>query len=139
MEHDNNDELRARFTAFIKTVARNARIDYIRMNTPKFDCLPLEEWGNRPSIEFEDLYDSLRGHSADSFQFEEEELTQALNHLPLMRRRVLELLFIKEMAPVEIADAFHCSVQHIYNQKSAALKQLKTALNLMDGAYHAVP
>ena len=38
------------------------------------------------------------------------------------------MLFVEEKMPYEIARELNCSVQHVYNQKSLALKKLRLAL-----------
>ena len=47
------------------------------------------------------------------------------------KQRVLNMLFVKDMKPEEIAEELHCTVQHVYNQRSLAVKALKK--QLMDG------
>jgi sigma-70, region 4 len=68
------------------------------------------------------------GVSPDSFDFEEQRLAEAFRELPLMRRRILEMLFVEELTPSEIAAKLHCSVQHVYNQRSLAIKRLRERL-----------
>lgn len=68
------------------------------------------------------------GVTPDSFDFEEQRLAEAFRELPLMRRRILEMLFVEELAPSEIAAKLHCSVQHVYNQRSLAIKRLRERL-----------
>ena len=64
----------------------------------------------------------------DAFTFEEERLAKAFSQLPLMRQRILTLLFVNELTPAEIAKQMNCSVQHVYNQRSLALKRLRQLL-----------
>lgn len=68
------------------------------------------------------------GVTPDSFDFEEQRLAEAFRELPLMRRRILEMLFVEELTPSEIAAKLHCSVQHVYNQRSLAIKRLRERL-----------
>ena len=68
------------------------------------------------------------GVTPDSFDFEEQRLAEAFRELPLMRRRILEMLFVEELTPSEIAANLHCSVQHVYNQRSLAIKRLRERL-----------
>ena len=68
------------------------------------------------------------GVSPDSFDFEEQRLAEAFRELPLMRRRILEMLFVEDLTPSEIAAKLHCSVQHVYNQRSLAIKRLRERL-----------
>lgn len=62
---------------------------------------------------------------ANGFDFMESRLADAFRELPLMRRRILEMLFVEERSPVEIAAKLHCTVQHVYNQRSLAIKRLR--------------
>ena len=41
---------------------------------------------------------------------------------------MLKLLFVDEMPPAEVAERMNCTVQHVYNCHSQALKALKAAL-----------
>ena len=72
----------------------------------------------------EDGYD-LGDSTEDGFVFEEERLARAYSRLPLMRKRILTLLFVEQLEPAEIAAQLHCSVQNVYNQKYRAIKALK--------------
>ena len=71
---------------------------------------------------------SEAGAISGSFDFAEQHLADAFRELPLMRRRILELLFVDELSPTEIAQKLHCSVQHVYNQRSLAIKRLRERL-----------
>ena len=62
---------------------------------------------------------------ANGFDFMESRLADAFRELPLMRRRILEMLFVEELSPVEIAAKLLCTVQHVYNQRSLAIKRLR--------------
>lgn len=48
------------------------------------------------------------------------------------RRRILELLFIEGLEPIEVSELLGCSLQHVYNRRSAAIKELRSALNEED-------
>ena len=71
---------------------------------------------------------SEAGAISGGFDFAEQHLADAFRELPLMRRRILELLFVDELSPTEIAQKLHCSVQHVYNQRSLAIKRLRERL-----------
>ena len=62
------------------------------------------------------------------FDFEEERLANAFSQLPLMRQKILIMLFAEELAPKEIARRMNCSVNHVYNQRSLAIKRLRQLL-----------
>lgn len=126
-EEKQRDELRARFTKWMETTVYRARIDYIRKNAIRYEI-----------ISFEDVPEEmLQAHYEEHFQlednktafdFEDEWLAKAFYELPLMRQRVLAMLFAEEKKPVEIANILHCTVQNVYNQRSLALKKLRKML-----------
>jgi RNA polymerase sigma factor (sigma-70 family) len=63
-----------------------------------------------------------------TFDFEEERLAKAFYELPLMKRKILEMLFVEEIKPEEIAKKLNCSSQYVYNQKFRAIKTLREQL-----------
>ncbi len=114
-----------RFTAWIKIVVKHTKIDYIRHLKSQLRELPLEEVIETcPSSCCSDEWIELDC----AFDFENKLLNEAILNLPPKRREVLEMLFIHELPPEEIAANLRCSVQHIYNQRSLALKDLRAAL-----------
>lgn len=48
--------------------------------------------------------------------------------LPTKRQEILKLLFVDQLDPDEVANRMKCTVQHIYNRRSQALKALRAAL-----------
>ncbi len=118
------DELRGRFTRFMEVSVRNARKDYLKKLSRYPEVLPLESVPE----EFLTVRDSIETGRKDAFDFEEERLAKAFSQLPLMRQRILILLFVEELSPAEIAHKMNCSVQHVYNQRSLALKKLRQLL-----------
>ena len=128
-EYVPRDELRATFTRWLEVVVRNAQRDFLRKKRRSSPSVVSLESIDESLLAIEpDMLRALDG-SADSFSFEEERLAAAYRELPLMRRRILEMLFISELQPVEIAVRLHCSVQHVYNQRSLALKRLRELLS----------
>ena len=118
------DILRARFTNWIEKLIKNARIDYLRQNNKKPECISIYDlFEDEQLIGDEDIVISV---SSSSFEFEEEKLTKAFHKLPLMKRRILELLFVDEMRPEEIAKHLNCSSQYVYDQKYRALKKMRS-------------
>lgn len=114
-----------RFTAWIKIVVKHTKIDYIRHLKSQLRELPLEEVIETcPSLCCSDEWIELDC----AFDFENELLNEAISNLPPKRREVLEMSFILELTPEEIATNLGCTVQHVYNQKSLALKDLSNAL-----------
>ena len=125
MDHlQERDELRARFTAFLQIMVRRARLNYLAKMKNRPETVSLEEL---PDIVDPASEIRLSGDQKD-FEFEEERLAQAFATLSLMRRTILKLLFVDELSPQEIAAKLHCSVRHVYNQRSLALKRLRLLL-----------
>ncbi len=120
---DSEHELIAQFTAFMTSVVRSAKIDYIRRQ---------RHWNREISMDVlpeapVDLqwFEAL---SETGFDFEEERLSRAFSELPVLRQRILEMVFVKRLSAQEIAQRLNCSVKYIYNQKHAALKKLRDIL-----------
>ena len=115
-----------RFTAWMKLVVKHTKIDYIRHLKSRLREVPLYE----PMVADAILYcsDEWIRKSDCTFEFENEMLNEAIINLPPKRRIVLEMLFVSELSPEEIATNLGCSVQHVYNQRSLALKGLRAAL-----------
>lgn len=122
------DVLRARFTNWIEKLVKNAKIDYLRQqNKAEPEFVSIDEL-----FEDEQLIgarDVVISEDKDSFDFQEERLAEAFYKLPLMKRKILELLFIECIKPEEIASRLNCSPQYVYNQRFLALKQLRKKLD----------
>lgn len=121
---DKKDELRGRFTRWIVITAQNAQKSYLRTERKRPQTVSLDE----VDLAVMDTALLSAGATPGSFDFVERQLADAFRELPLMRRRILELLFVEELSPAEIAAKLHCSVQHVYNQRSLALKRLRERL-----------
>ena len=122
------DVLRARFTNWIEKLVKNAKIDYLRQkNKAEPEFVSIDEL-----FEDEQLIgarDVVISEDKDSFDFQEERLAEAFYKLPLMKRKILELLFIDCIKPQQIASRLNCSPQYVYNQRFLALKQLRKKLD----------
>lgn len=122
-----SDVLRARFTVWIEKLIKNARIDFLR------------QYNQEPeTVSIDDLYadeqligdtDVIIYEQNNAFDFEEESLARAFYKLPLMRRKILEMLFVESMKPNEIARRMNCSPQYVYNQRLKAIKKLREELS----------
>lgn len=121
------DELRARLTVYISQVIIHAKLDYIRKVKQRAQEIYLEDLEMEPSVDFEEQYVQAYSNT-QSFEFEEEKLANAFLSLPLMRKRVLEMLFIEELSAIEIAQKMNCSVKYVYDQKYLALQKLRKSL-----------
>lgn len=119
-----NDELRGRFTVWLSKTARNAQINYLRKESRQLKTIPLDTKEVQLIASERDALEQTVSDS-DGFEFMESRLADAFRELPLMRRRILEMLFVEELSPAEIAAKLHCTVQHVYNQRSLAIKRLR--------------
>lgn len=120
-----HDHLRARFTRFLEVMVKRAQLNYIEKRRRYPETVSLD------SVSEELLaaeYPPLVHPGTDSFSFEEERLADAFSKLPLMRQKMLTLLFVEELTPQEIARKMNCSVGHVYNQRSLALRKLRQLL-----------
>lgn len=128
-EGNQKDELRARFTVWLDTTISRAKLNYLKkletqIPTVSFDEIPESALAVKAQEE-----EWLRaGHRQEDFEFEEERIAKAFMKLSPMRQKILVLLFVAEQKPDEIAKQLHCTVQHVYNQRSLALKKLRKLL-----------
>lgn len=119
------DELRGRFTRFLEVTMKHVRQNYLRKlsREPKTISLDIVSEIEIPLIAGPTPYEE------HEFTFEEGRLAEAFRQLPMARQKVLIYLFVEEMYPEEIAELMGCSVQHIYNQRSLAVKKLRQLLS----------
>lgn len=118
------DELRGRFTRFMEVMVKRARLNYLEKMRRQLITVSLDEV---PETLLADNTAFPTDVSGD-FDFEEERLANAFSQLPLMRQRILMMLFAEELTPKEIARRMNCSVNHVYNQRSLAIKRLRQLL-----------
>lgn len=122
------DELRARFTKWMEVTVYRARLNYLKAQSRHIDAIPLEEVEEKlRSPEDEGRWIQKIG-STDSFDFEEEALATAFSHLPVMKKKVITMLFLLNMTAQEISKELGCTTQYVYKQRSLALKRLREAL-----------
>lgn len=128
-EKSERDELRARFTGWLEVTLYRAKLNYVkRLEREKsfvyVDVFPEELWvSENPERNW------IQGITEPgAFQFEEERLEKAFHTLSEQRKEILAMLFVEERTPKEIASQMGCSQQHVYKQRSQALKQLKQML-----------
>ena len=99
------DELRGRFTRFMEVMVKRARLNYLAKLRRQPDTLPIDELP-------EELFAvdaAFPVASANDFDFAEERIATAFSSLPLMRQRILIMLFVEELTPSEIARKMNCS------------------------------
>ena len=124
-QNTDRDELRARFTAWLDTLIRRAKLNYLKKTEIPIDIISLDELFNEniPVTEDEWMREVLG--QDDGFNFEEERLAEAYAELPLMRQQILKLLYVDELEVKEIARVLNCSPQYVSNQKQKGLKHLR--------------
>ncbi len=128
-ESETDDILRGRFTKWLDVVLYRAKLKYLRKLSQEIETVSLDELidsGFQP--EAPDSFAYIDRCRRNSFEFEEERLAAAFRNLPIKRQQILEMLFIEQMKPEEIARELNCTVQHVYNRRSSALKALRIAL-----------
>lgn len=108
-------------------MVKRAKIDYIRR---------LKRHSSEISIDDEQLTDKLicepvneTDTTDNGFAFNNERLSAIFRKMAPKRRQVLEMLFVHNMTPEEISLEIQCSLQHIYNLRSLAIKELKNKLD----------
>ena len=123
------DALKAKFTRWLETVIKRARIDYLRKYEDHPEIISYEDIpeAERIAPSLEDQWD-YGGRSQTPYDFEEERLAKAFMELPLKRRQVMELLFLEGMSEAETARRLNCSLQYVRNQRCIALKKLRSRL-----------
>ena len=123
------DELRAKFTAWLETVVKRAKLDYVRKLSRQPDYISIDEIPESFLVTENSEDEWLRKfREPTQYDFEEERLAKAFMELPLKRRRVMELLFFEDISEAEIAKRLNCSIQYVRNQRCIALKKLRSRL-----------
>ena len=131
-EYPERDELRAKFTRWLETVIKRAKIDYLRKYENRPETISYEDIPEKELIDLaqRELWPSST-RMQTPYDFEEERLTKAFMELPLKRRQVMELLFLADLSETETAKRPNCSLQYVRNQRCIALKKLRS--RLMEG------
>lgn len=114
-----------RFTKWLDTLARRTKYAYIKKESKHIshaciDGVPEDAFGIEA---FEFSYTFTEGEGR--FEFEAEWLMKAFAELSKTHKRLLELLYVKEKTPHEVAAILGCTVENIYNQRSKAFKIIK--------------
>ena len=110
----------------VRKLIKNAKIDYLRKLKKTPETMSIEElFESEEPIGDKDI---VIPSQKMTFDFEEERLAKAFYELPLMKRKILEMLFVEEIKPEEIAKKLNCSSQYVYNQKFRAIKTLREQL-----------
>jgi len=110
------------YTTYIGRVAGYARQEYQRTLYHRSQETPLEELSEETLALVEDRY------FPGEFDLAEETLSQAINDLLPLRRRVLSMLFVEQLTALEIAERLGCSVNYVYKEKHRALKKIRKTM-----------
>lgn len=122
-----SDVLRARFTVWLEKLIMNARTNYLEENKSEIITISIDDLlENEIPVGCEDVSLPLE---KGEFEFEEERLAKAFYELPLMKQKILKMLFVDDVKPEFIAQKLNCSPQYVYNQRFRALKMLRNKLN----------
>lgn len=125
---EKDDKLRARFTSWLTTLLRRARIDYLRRlgrepNTIAIDVIDEHQMAS------EDKYFSM----SPEFQFEEERLAEAFFSLSPRKSEILKCLFAEQLTVEETAKRLQITSEIVYKEKGRALATLRKNLNSEKG------
>ena len=114
-----------RFTNWVDTLARRAKYDYIENESKHISHACIDEVPEDAlrAEEVEISYTFTAGEGR--FEFEAEWLMKAFDELSKTHKRLLELLYVEEKTPHEVAALLDCTVENIYNQRSKAFKIIK--------------
>ena len=120
----NDNDLRNQFTAYMKKVVYHAKVDYIRRKTAAQQRteIALPDW-REPSYE-----QDFGMVPATEYDFEEQRLSDSFAQLPLVRRRILTLLFVQGLTAMEVSEELGCPLDFVYSNKRRALQKLRDQL-----------
>ena len=128
-EKSERDELRARFTGWLEVTLYRAKLNYVKRREREKDIVYVDVFPEELWVSENPERNWKQGVTEPgAFQFEEERLEKAFHTLSEQKKEILTMLFVEERTPKEIASQMDCSLQHVYKQRSQALKQLKQML-----------
>ena len=128
-EKSERDELRARFTGWLEVTLYRAKLNYVKRREREKDIVYVDVFPEELWVSENPERNWIQGVTEPgAFQFEEERLEKAFHTLSEQKKEILTMLFVEERTPKEIASQMDCSLQHVYKQRSQALKQLKQML-----------
>ena len=119
-------ELQKRFTAWLKKLVQNARIDYLRRTNRKLIEIPFTQLSEGDRIKLVEKSMTSIVIEEDAFQNIDVEII--FYALPEGQKNILSLLFVSGLTTQEISACIGCSKQYIYNQKYLALKKMKEGM-----------
>ena len=119
--------LRARFTIWLEKLIKNARINYFEEYKKEIITISIDDLlEDEIPVGCEDIPLPLE---KGEFEFEEERLAKAFYEFPLMKQKILKMLFVDDVKPEFVAQKLNCSPQYVYNQRFRALNMLRSKLD----------
>lgn len=121
-----NDELRYRFTAWMKIVVIRKKLEYVRKLKRHKSEVPFED-GKLHNAMISEPFD-IDETNLQEFVFCNESLASAYKNLSVRYRQILRLIYLENAETETIAKKFGITVQYIYSVRSLAIKRLKRSL-----------
>lgn len=114
-----NDDLKNRFTAWMEILIKRVRYDYLR-----------NLWNKPKIISIDDVAEVVFSNDTlgNIEDIENQKLKSTIKSLSKIQQEVIEMLFIDELKPHEVAVRLGRSEQYIYNLRYRILKKLKELL-----------
>lgn len=124
-----DEEIKIRFTAWLRTLVKRARIDYLRKNHFRKVEIPLSDLSNNRNLSYEMRLIPLKQNlEKGEYEFEREDISRAFTFLTIMQRKVLLLIYVEGLSQKETAQKLSISVQRVSKVRQEALYRLKDLL-----------
>lgn len=122
-DYYDNDELKNRFTAWLETVLKNAKLNYLHKELKRIrTMISLENYN------IDEFWCETEEARCEDFFFENEKVYNAYKELSDMQKKVLTMLFIQDMSIVEISKTLGVSYAYVKKVKCIAIKKLRKKL-----------
>lgn len=122
-DYYDNDELKNRFTAWLETVLKNAKLNYLHKELKRIrTMISLENYNT------DEFWCETEEARCEDFFFENEKVYNAYKELSDMQKKVLTMLFIQDMSIVEISKTLGVSYAYVKKVKCIAIKKLRKKL-----------
>lgn len=122
------DVLRGRFTNWLTVLVYREKMAFIRKMSRLLPEASLDELIENGFQSEDPTANQALEACEDPFPMDHEALAKSYMDLPAKRQEILKLLFVEQLDPSDVAARLNCTVQHVYNRRSQALKALKAAL-----------